>query len=348
MTATTLISMALGAARLRARARRTYRYYPLYLTGHDQTLPEDLIAAISAMGQVVAARPARRMSHGQPVFGLMLTYDPDGGGELTVLVACEERHVQALDAALQIAYPNVRVGFDFLPVYASFEAEPVVPPAVIRLRKARDPVYPLIDLEGREDQVSPVLEGLGELLHNLRRRASVRFVICPVDLTAGYLRTRHRKLERNRRVLAHLLSNEDELSADREEARQSVELTERAIFHVDVQIAAEDLETCKRLAGGLLGYPGMSTLVRRPMLMRRRLYRCRYPNFTPPLLMRGPRKLLSASELAYLLQLPSARLKVPIARIPEPRLPAPPEIDEARPRQVQDPLARTMSSSTPM
>jgi hypothetical protein len=50
--------------------------------------------------------------------------------------------------------------------------------------------------------------------------------------------------------------------------------------------------------------------------------------------MRGSRKLMTAAELAYLCELPSARLKAPVARLPEPRLDVPAITIESSPQPV--------------
>jgi hypothetical protein len=51
--------MASAGARLRARRRREYLAWPVRLTGHDQTLVDDLVAAVGSIGRGrgVAARP---------------------------------------------------------------------------------------------------------------------------------------------------------------------------------------------------------------------------------------------------------------------------------------------------
>ena len=67
------------------------------------------------------------------------------------------------------------------------------------------------------------------------------------------------------------------------------------------------------------------------MVYRQALYRQRFPDAYPPLLptlgFGGFHSLVSASEVAHLLTLPTARMKaVPVRRLTIPRLPPPPEI----------------------
>ncbi|MCL2420108.1 MAG: hypothetical protein FWD04_12525 [Conexibacteraceae bacterium] len=316
------------ARRLYARHRRVYHAYRINLTANDQTELQSMVQAVGAMGQAVAALPASRWWRGQPAFGLLVGYDPREGGEVTLALICEAEQIPTLDGALLKAYPNVRVGFDFEPVYNPMELEMGVPPALIRLRKRREAFHPIVDVAEELEGIETVIEGLADLMAAQRTHpAAVWFCIVPSDTGAGYLRARHRQTERWRRERERTRDGAPapEASVDREEARQSAQIDERSAFYVDIQIAAHNLRTCKALSGTLQNLPGaMNTLERRPMLLRRRVYRGRFPRFTPPLIMRGQSKLFSGSELAYLMQLPSARLQAPIHRIPEPRLPAAP------------------------
>jgi hypothetical protein len=297
IAAALLLVMALGVARrLYARHRRVYHAYRVNLTANDQTQLQSMVQAVGAMGQAVAALPTSRWWRGQPAFGLLVGYDPRGGGEVTLALVCEPQHVPGLDGALLKAYPNVRVGFDFEPVYRPMQLTMGVPPALIRLRKRRAAFHPIVDVAAELEGIETVIEGLADAMAAQRAYpAAAWFCIVP--------------------------------SAD---GRQRARVGERSAFHVDIQIAAHDRQTCKLLSGTLQNLPGaMNTLEHRPMLLRRRLYRRRFPRFTPPLAMRAPGKLFSGSELAYLMQLPSARLQAPIRRIPEPRLPAAPGVVSA-------------------
>jgi hypothetical protein len=62
------------------------------------------------------------------------------------------------------------------------------------------------------------------------------------------------------------------------------------------------------------------------MIIRQGLYRRRFRHALGPLVP-SFRTLVSAAEVAHLLELPSARVKgVPVRRVTVPRIPAPPEI----------------------
>jgi hypothetical protein len=100
----------------------------------------------------------------------------------------------------------------------------------------------------------------------------------------------------------------------------------RSLFWLEVAVAADTREICKQLAAAVQARRGENRLHRRWMVVRETLYRRRFATATPPLLP-SPRSLVSAAEVAHLLELPSARMKgVPVRRIAIPRIPMPPEI----------------------
>ena len=73
------------------------------------------------------------------------------------------------------------------------------------------------------------------------------------------------------------------------------------------------------------------------MTVRQRLYRRRFPRALGPLIPSW-RSLVSAAEVAHLLELPSARMKgVPVRRVSLPRIPAPPEVGRGRRRATPRP-----------
>ena len=326
------LAPASASARFFHRRRRVYMPYPILPNGNDRPSPRQVVAALATMGESVSEPLSRRLWRGQPVFGVQLDYDPDRGGEVLPLLVCERRHLRPLSAALRQAYPNARI--ESKP--PSVAAGRVVwgPRVLWRLRKSGDPIYPLYDALAEEDLGAP-LESVATMLHGLgegtRTRvpgefASVRITVLPGNRTASYLRERHRRKERNGQIAGQISHGQHapQSSVDAQQARQSVQLSEHALFHVEVQIASDEQATCKRLAGALLRYPGMNTLQRRNMIVREALYRRRWASFQPPVLMRGAGKVMSASELGYLLRLPAAGQTAPMRWLAEPRLEAAP------------------------
>ena len=298
LAAVVIFAVLTVAMRWHARRHREYLAWPIRLTGHDQTVIDDLRAAVGSLGDSVAEWPRDRWRTGQSCFGVVMSYDPGKGGQLCLALICEARHVRSLDGALQQAYPNVRIGCGFKPEYSPVDLG-LRPGMVVRLQKAREPFRPVINRELNAFDVSPVLEGLGEMLHTLKQPAAVWFCCRP-------------------------------------ETRASAEIGEGATFHVEVQIAGPDLQTCRALHAKLRNLPGArNELVRRPTMCHG-LYRRRFSAFTPPVRMGGKRKLMTASELAGLLELPSARLKAPIERYTVPRADGPAEIHGSQPNPAGD------------
>ena len=105
----------------------------------------------------------------------------------------------------------------------------------------------------------------------------------------------------------------------------------RSLFWLETVIAADSREVCKTVAAAVQSRRGENRLHRRWMIIRQRLYRRRFPRALGPLIP-SPRCLVSAAEVAHLLELPSARMKgVPVRRMTLPRIPAPPEVVRAAP-----------------
>ena len=112
----------------------------------------------------------------------------------------------------------------------------------------------------------------------------------------------------------------------------------RSLFWLETVVAADSPEVCKAIAAAVQSRRGENRLHRRWMVIRQRLYRRRFPGALGPIVP-SFRCLVSAAEVAHLLELPSARMKgVPVRRVTIPRIPAPPEIvraDRARNRTSQ-------------
>jgi hypothetical protein len=323
------VGIASAMSRLRSRLKRVYWRYRIFPNAHDRPSAEQVVRALGTIGATVSEPASTRAWSGQPVFGVQLDYDPQDGGRLTPWLVCERRHAHALDGALQQAYRNVRIELDEgkpLPESAAWR-----PGSVLRLRKSRDPIYPLYG-SPQAAGLGPPLNSAGVMLHNLCKpladrpgtRGSVRVMVLPADRTAAYLRERHRRVEKRSQLAGQLERGgwAAQSSVDAQQSRQSAQMAEHAMFHVEVQLAAENFATCKSLAGALLDYPGLNTLKRRQVQWRAGLYCRRWASFAPPLVMHGSRKLFSAAELAYVVRLPSAALSVPFATAREPRLPA--------------------------
>ena len=135
---------------------------------------------------------------------------------------------------------------------------------------------------------------------------------------------------------------------NRAEMRAAEQTQNRSLFWLETVVAADSPEACKAIAAAVQARRGENRLHRRYMLVRQRLYRRRFPRAFGPLIP-SPRALVSAAEVAHLLELPSARMKgVPVRRATVPRIPAPPEARGERagpPRRARPPAIEAAASS---
>jgi Type IV secretion-system coupling protein DNA-binding domain len=116
---------------------------------------------------------------------------------------------------------------------------------------------------------------------------------------------------------------------DRTEMGNAQRTQNRSLFWLETVIGADSLPACKTLAAAVQSRRGENRLHRRWMIARQRLYRRRFPKALRPLVP-STRCLVSAAEVAHLLELPTARMKgVPVRRLMLPRIPAPPELERA-------------------
>ena len=116
---------------------------------------------------------------------------------------------------------------------------------------------------------------------------------------------------------------------NRAEMRAAERTQNRSLFWLETIVAADSREVCKAVAAAVQSRRGENRLHRRWMIIRQGLYRRRFPRALGPLVP-SFRTLVSAAEVAHLLELPSARMKgVPVRRVTIPRIPAPPEIVRA-------------------
>src|ERR1019366_6543743 len=113
---------------------------------------------------------------------------------------------------------------------------------------------------------------------------------------------------------------------NRAEMRAAERTQNRGLFWLEAVVAADTRDACKTVAAAVQSRRGENRLHRRWMIVRQGLHRRRLPRALGPLIP-SFRSLVSAAEVAHLLELPSARMKgVPVRRVTIPRIPAPPEI----------------------
>lgn len=330
-----LVVFVLG--RWRRRGRREYALYELHLSTHDQAKGQDLEDMVESVANVVRAWPADRLRHGQPYVALELISGgmPRAGGaeelEWSINVRCEPQTVAALDGAISAAYPDVRLGRAHGEQPRPRPGALREPGYVMRFRKERSFVYSLI-ADGEEQASSP-LEQIARAQIAAGAPSIVRFQLTPTpsffeELARRLYRRHENKLVRQERW--GLPEGGLWSTFNRAEMRAAERTQNRSLFWLETVIAADSREVCKTVAAAVQSRRGENRLHRRWMILRQGLYRRRFPHTLGPLIP-SFRCLVSAAEVAHLLELPSARMKgVPVRRVTIPRIPAPPGVTRGR------------------
>ena len=352
-------SLLLAVRRARHRRTRTYALYQLHLSTHDQAKGQDLEDMVEQVANIVRAWPAERARNGQPYFALELICGSEetaarGEVEWSINVRCEPSSVSALDGAISATYPDVRLGRVHADQPHPRSGVLREPGHVMRFRKERSFVYSLI-ADGEQEASSP-LEQIARAQVAQDAPSIVRFQLTPTPSAFEELARRLYRRHENKLVRQeHWGLREGGLTStfNRAEMRAAERTQNRSLFWLETVVAADSPEVCKAIAAAVQSRRGENRLHRRWMIVRQRLYRRRFPRALGPILP-SFRCLVSAAEVAHLLELPSARMKgVPVRRVTIPRIPAPPEVGHGRlPRERVDPLGdgkahRLPQTSTP-
>jgi hypothetical protein len=319
--------------RTRRRRTREYALFELHLSTHDQAKSQDLEDMVESIANIVRAWPAERARHGQPHFALELicstVEDPGVGREMewSINIRCEPRSVVALDGAISAAYPDTRLGRVHGEQPRPRAGRLREPGYVMRFRKERSFVYSLI-ADGEQEASSP-LEQIARAQIAQDAPSIVRFQLTPTpsffeELARRLYRRHENKLVRQERW--GLPEGGLWSTFNRAEMRSAERTQNRSLFWLEAMVAADGRDVCKAIAAAVQSRRGENRLHRRWMIIRHDLYRRRFPDALGPLLP-SFRCLVSAAEVAHLLELPSARMKgVPVRRVTIPRIPAPPEV----------------------
>jgi len=336
------IAGLLALRRTRRRRTRTYELYELHLSTHDQAKGQDLEDMVEAIANSVRAWPTDRARNGQPYVALELICsagNTSGSGremEWSINMRCEPRAVTALDGAISAAYPDVRLGRIHgeqpRPCHGALRE----PRCLMRFCKQRSFIYSLI-ADGEEQASSPI-EQIARAQIAQDAPSVVRFQLTPTPVSfEGLVRRLYRRHEHSLARARGAGDREGGLwsTFDRAEMRAAERTQNRGLFWLEAVVAADSSEVCKTVAAAVQSRRGENRLRRRWMVVRQGLYRRRFPRALAPLFP-SFRCLVSAAEVAHMLELPSARMKgVPVRRVTIPRIPAPPEVVRgSRPRPI--------------
>jgi hypothetical protein len=339
-----VLMLLLVARRAHRRARREYALYELHLSTHDQAKGQDLEDMVEQIANHVRVWPLERIRNGQPYLAIELIcgVKPDNGGpmemEWSINIRCEPETAAALDGAISATYPDVRLG-------RTHGEQPLPRPGVLRepgclmrFRKERSFVYSLI--APGEEQASAPLEQIARAQVAVGAPTVVRFQLTPTPVGFEALARRLYRRHENKLVRQERWGlPEGGLTStfNRAEMRGAERTQNRSLFWLETIVVADTAPACKTVAAAVQSRRGENRLHRQWMTIRQGLYRRRFPRALPPLIPSW-RSLVSAAEVAHLLELPSARMKgVPVRRIPLPRIPAPPELirGSRRPRSAR-------------
>lgn len=311
--------------RLANRLTREYGLYEIRLSLHDEARHQEVADMVEALLGAVREFPEQRSRDGQPYLALEAHYGPGPDGELewVLCLRCERAIAGALDGIVSAAYPDIRIGYEFLGPPKEVGGRIARPGHVLRFRKQRSFVYPIV-VDAQPGAARP-LEAIAQAQAAAGVPSSVRFQMTPCALPVErYARERLRQHEaalafRDGGVLSSL-------------GRTEMQAAARSQSHtwcwLEVQVAAPSREIANRIAAAVQARRGENRLQRRWMVWREDLYRDRFVTAYPPLLPGLTlRTLVSASEVAQLIALPGGRLKnVPVRRLALPRIPAPPAL----------------------
>lgn len=319
--------------RLRRRKTRDYGLYEVHLSMHDQAKPRDVEDMVEALGNAVREFPEERARDGQPFIAFEMHYGPaDSGYEWTLAIRCERDLVSTIDGILAAAYPDVRLGHINGEAPQALRGTLPMPGSILRFRKDRPFVYALSTAE--DEDASPPIEAIAQAQVALGKRSSVRIQLTPAPgPVEAYARRRYHRHE-NKLVRSESWGMTEAGLRDqlnRQEMASAKRTMNKALFWLEVQVAADTREDCNRVAASLAARRGDNRLHRRWMILRVNRYLKRFPEAVPPLFpTMSLRSLVSSAEVAHLVELPSARMKtVPVRRVTTPRLPAPPEVSRA-------------------
>jgi hypothetical protein len=315
--ATLAVALALLGPRLRARRRRARerQRYELIPYRNDVATPERMVQVFQALGATLGRRWFRRLLAGAPTIALETHVLPrrDGPARVVLTVLCSPQDALLVDSCLQIAYPDVRVGYEFTVAPRPARDAPSWTSYVKRLTKLRPFIAQVGTDPATRGGYAPEHQLIDDLLVNLaevKAPVSVQLAITPAPRWVDRLARRAYREEEH--AIAGL-RNSGELgdrspSADAQ-LRGGLASQHQLLFYCDIRCASCNPDIALLAAQSLSQAAGVNRLrVREPWLLRE-LHARRIPKGVPRLLPPVRHGILSSAELAHLWQLPSHRPK---------------------------------------
>jgi len=329
-----LLALSVAAATMillgRATARSRRRYVRLTVEPYrgDHAEAAGLVRMFEALHKRLQRRWWRRLLTGQPSLSLEVHH---GGGAAEysawLAVSCPSGLEAAVEAALRVAYPSVRLH--------AGATSGFVAPAVVRLKKRAEFVMRSRAVDRFEQDGDPPINRLLTIMDAGGQRACVQLALTPApaafeSIARHALRRREERQAHRRRE--RLISGSS--IVEQAELRGALELQHRSFFFLDLRVIAPSLGACQLISSELRAQPAENRLVERGTAVRHgllRLYSRRILRGEGNPLAPSRRGVFATTELASLWQVPSIDyLTVPFARSAVPLAPAPPAI--LRPR----------------
>lgn len=326
-----LAAVALVACRLWARSRLDHERYRIVLYRNDTARPEQVAALFTAWHQILQRQEARGLSRllfGQPHFGLELHNVVDDHRSIAVMtLVCPPGYVDAFDGRMASAYPDTRIGYEYVPTPQPIGLGNVPCDQIVRIKKDRLFLNRVATAE--REYADPMVESVLSTMASLRQPMTVQLSIVPAfglfeRAALWMLRSRE-----NRTHADAFVEHGPGLrgTAQNAEAMGAQQVAHKALFWVDIRVCGNDRDAVRQVAGALCGGRGENGLRRYETPLLAPAYQRRLEHATPKLLPSWQRGVFSAVELAALWQLPTPAAKnVRLRRSNIPRAPAPPEV----------------------
>jgi Replication-relaxation/TraM recognition site of TraD and TraG len=310
--AVALLPPRLRARRRRADARERYEIIPYR---NDVATLDRMVQVFQALGATFNRRWFRRVLTGAPSVAFEIHVLPHSkrSARVVLSVVCTPQDALLVDSCLQIAYPDVRVGYEFTVDPQAAQDSPMWIHHIKRLKKLR----PFITQVGGE----PAGRGgqsfehqlTDDLLVNLAQvnmPVTVQLVLTPVPRWVDRLARRAYREEEHaiagRRNAGELADRSPVADA---ELRGGLVAQHQLLFYVDIRCASSDPGVALLAAQSLSQGTGVNRLrVKEPWLLTR-LHARRIAKGVPRLLPPIRHGVLSSRELALLWQLPTQRPK---------------------------------------
>jgi hypothetical protein len=261
--------------RLRARAGRaaSRERYEIVPYRNDVATPERMAQVFQALAATLNRRWFRRILTGAPsvAFEVHVLPQRERPARVVLSVVCAPEDALLIDSCLQIAYPDVRVGYTFAVDPQPAGDAPTWTQYVKRLKKLRPFITQVgaeVDGRGFEHQM---IDGLLVNLAHVRSPVTVQLALTPVPRWVDRLARRSYRSE-ERRVASARIAGELGDRSPRADAdlRGGLSIQQQLLFYFDVRCASCDPGVALLAAQSLSQGAGANRLrVKEPWLLQR-------------------------------------------------------------------------------